>query len=201
MGRAINAVQGKGFTAPEAANSLANVVGGQEKLNEMTTPTNTTQAVSKVAGNIILPVAAMKGVGLLDSLITRSGTTALESSAIRNIIKSDLGPKEALSSLKWTDKADILKSALRNASAGERPIIEKALEELGPRILKEAGVNSSMLKKSFAYLSKHPVAAFLGLQGLEPIVKDTIVGIYNKYVGNQISGPSTGNTITINPAP
>jgi len=195
-GRVINAVNGKGFTAPESTNDLANLVGGQDKLTQLETPTNTTQGIGKFMGMASTAAAAGGGMGLLDSVLGASETgTALGSPAIKNIIASDLGPEEAVSDLTSGDKANILKNVLKTADASEQPIIQKALNELGPKILTENNIGPGKIKAAFQFLSKHPFADYLIYEdGIKPMAKQVIGSMYDKYVGSQLTSPNAGST-------
>ena len=199
VGRALN-----GGNVPAPSNSLAQAVGGQDNLTQLQTPQNNTQAISQSVGDVVLPAAVgMAGEGLMSGIFgSASEGTALGSSRIQNILSSDLGPGESLNSLSSADKANILNNALKNADAGVKPTIQKALDELSPKILREDGVGPGLLKRMFSAIANHPIAStagtIIGFEGITPAVKSAVIGLYDQYIGSEVAGPNPNNTTTYN---
>lgn len=114
---------------------------GQREETAATVKAPTKGAVAK---DILRTGASIAGLiaggGALNSLT--AGGTALGSEAATSAISDYLGAGETASGLSSAQKAEAISNALNGASAGDKVVLNKALQELAPNILKEAGVGS-----------------------------------------------------------
>lgn len=101
-------------------------------------------------------IGALALTGGASSLISGAGS-ALESEPVIATLTKYAG-SDAISSLTAAEKVNALTEAANNAEAGIKPIFTKALQELAPQVMKEAGVGS------FSELNP-TIAKTLGLTG------------------------------------
>lgn len=116
---------------------------------------------------------AVKGAGLLAKSLR--GGTALASEPVTSMLTKYAG-KEAISSLSAAEKVEAISQILAKGAGGNQAVFQKALQELAPQVLREAGVGT------FAELNP-AIAKAIGLSG-------TALKALFKY-GLQIAGAAS----------
>lgn len=129
----------------------------------------TSDVIKSAAGLATLPVASY-GAGLIGGLI--KGGSALASEPVEAILsKVASASGDSIKALSSAEKVNALTEALSTADAGTKPLFTKALQELGPSVLKEAGVGS------FSELNpKSAKVLGLGLKGLKILTGGALAG-------------------------
>lgn len=122
-----------------AAEKVKGAFGGQDnsKNYDLSAPSPVDTAIA--GAEFVGTGATVQGLGgLLGSI---QGGSALATEPVQSVLSQAAG-KESISALTASEKVNALSHALSQAEPGVRPIFQKALQELAPKVLKEAGIGS-----------------------------------------------------------
>lgn len=90
-------------------------------------------------GEVVGTALTAQGLGGLAS--TLKGGAALTSEPVKGLLTKYAG-KESISALSAAEKVEAISQAIANGTGGQQAVFQKALQELAPQVLKEAGVGS-----------------------------------------------------------
>lgn len=125
------------------AEKLKGLFGGQDN-SQYIAPPNVNKALFGGAKSIIGAGAlegGLKGIqGLVGAL--KGGSALASEPVVSELTNYATKTKSALNTLSASEKVNVLTEALGKAEAGVKPLFTKALQELAPQVLKEAGIGS-----------------------------------------------------------
>lgn len=137
---------GAGQLGNEVGSSLATgyeklkgLLGGQDNSKYIPSP-NVGKALGAGAKSIV--GAGLTGAVELVSGLVKGGSALASEPVVSELTNYATKTKSALKDLSAAEKVNVLTEALGKAEAGVKPLFSKALSELAPQVLREAGVGS-----------------------------------------------------------
>lgn len=124
---------------------------------------------------------ASMGIGLNRIL---QGSKAISSPVIENVMAKFRMPVSEFKALSNAEKLNALTEGLKNASASERLVLQKAIQEIEPAAMKELGLTPSLFKKAIGRVGSLAAKTSKGLigAGVAGALGGTAKGIYDHFV-------------------